>query len=290
MRPINALPTVPPRPADSHKGSYGHVLVIAGSEGMIGAGCLCASGAQRCGSGLVTLAVGRSLLDVAAAKVTSCLTMPLAETDARSPSAEALKAILAVCDKFDVIALGPGIGRHPITEALVRDLVEQVTLPMVIDADGLNALADDTDAIRRRRAPAVLTPHPGEMARLTGSTTADVQKDRTNVAAAFAREHGCVVALKGHGTVVTDGERCYVNGTGNPGMATGGTGDVLTGAVASFLGQDFEAFGAAQLGVYIHGLAGDIARDRVGEISLIAEDVLDALPEAFVRFTGRSNE
>ena len=181
----------------------------------------------------------------------------------------------------DVVALGPGLGRNEALTALVTAVLAHTTAPVVLDADGLNALQGHTDRLRRRSAPLILTPHPGEFARLLGSDVAAVQARRQALAVSFAAEHRVILVLKGQHTLVTDGRRLYTNTTGNPGMATGGTGDVLTGLIAALLGQGLQPFAAAQLGVYLHGLAGDLARDKLGEVSLIASDLLRYLPRAF---------
>jgi len=275
------IPNLPPRRPDSHKGDYGRILVIGGSEGMIGAPCLAALAALRTGAGLVTLAVARSLLPVVAVKLTSALTRAIeAETPNGAPALDAVGELLDFAAGADVVALGPGIGRHYSTQRFVHAFLKSCEKPAVVDADALTALASGQATLRDRPAPTILTPHPGEMARLCGKTAADVNADRVNVAAAFAAGHRCVVALKGHGTVVTDGERVYVNQTGNPGMATGGSGDVLTGAVAALLGRGLEPFDAAVLGVHLHGEAGDLAREKKGEDGMIASDILRALPAA----------
>lgn len=286
MERVTELPAIPPRDAESHKGTYGSGLVLGGSWGMVGAAALCAQAALRAGAGLVTIGAPRSIVPILAAKTTCPTTRAFSETDAKSFAAEAAAEVLEALPDFTALALGPGIGRHPSTCQFVQELIPGLQAPAVIDADGLNNLSADVSVLQQRAAPLVLTPHPGEMARLTGLTTRDVQKDRTAIAERFAGEHSVVVALKGHGTVVTDGARTYVNTTGNPGMATGGSGDVLTGAILGLLCQGFDAFSAAQLGVYLHGLAGDFAAQDKGEVSLIATDILDALPAAFVRHAG----
>ena len=295
MRKIDLLPRLAPRKPEGHKGDYGHVLVIGGSHGMAGAPCLCGEAALRSGAGLVTIAVPMSLYPIVAAKVTCCMTHQLPEGPGGGLSDSKIDELIAYVGGFDVIALGPGVGRAAETARLVRALVGKVPtrVGMVVDADGLNALAEGpeprrpaekTNAPGAARAKRIVTPHPGEMARLAGlNSGAEVQKNRLEVAAEFALKTNAVVVLKGHGTVVTDGERYSVNPTGNPGMATGGTGDVLTGVIAALLGQGLEAFEAAQLGVYVHGLAGDLAAERLGETSLIAGDLLDELPKAFLR-------
>jgi NAD(P)H-hydrate epimerase len=189
--------------------------------------------------------------------------------------------LLRLADANDVIAVGPGLGRSAALTGLLNVLVARVHKPLVLDADGINAFAGRAEHLGGRSAPLILTPHPGEFARLIGTDIPSVQANRQHLAVRFATEHGVVLVLKGHGTLVTDGRRLYRNPTGNPGMATGGTGDVLTGLIAALLGQGLDAFAAAQLGVHLHGLAGDLARDDVGEASLIATDLLDSLPRAF---------
>ena len=285
MRKITGLPELPPRRADSHKGDYGRVLVLAGSRGMVGAAALAGTAALRAGAGLVTLGTPRSVYPILAAQVTCCTTHPLPETPVATLSERGFSAILKWAESFDVVALGPGLGRHPSTTRLVHQLVLKLAKPMVLDADGLNALAEDISALRRAPAPRILTPHPGEMARLAGLSGDEVQQSRKPLALRFARENRVVLVLKGHGSIVTDGRRVFVNPTGNPGMATGGTGDVLTGTIAALIGQRLDPFEAAVLGAYVHGLAGDLAAKQFGEVGLIATDVLDYLPHAFQKLS-----
>jgi ADP-dependent NAD(P)H-hydrate dehydratase / NAD(P)H-hydrate epimerase len=278
-------PLVGPRPAESNKGSYGHVLVVGGSFGKAGSVAMAGMAALRAGAGLSTVATPRSVLDTVAGFHPELMTEPLTETDAGTISSSALNRIEELAKAKSVLALGPGISRDPQTEVLVRALVAQLQLPMVVDADGLNAFDGCTDRLNGKGRTLVITPHPGEMARLVGCTIADVQKDRLGVARKFAREHEVIVVLKGHRTLVVqpDGE-AWVNTTGNPGMATGGTGDILTGMVAGMIAQNpKQAFLAVLAAVHLHGLAGDVIRERVGEHSLIATDLLMGLPEAFRR-------
>ena len=276
------LARLPERRRDAHKGDFGHVLVVAGSPGMMGAGCMAARAAQRAGVGLVTLALPRSLNLVVEIALTSVMSMPLPETVDGVLGLDAACRVLEQAGRFDVFAIGPGLGRAEETQRMACRLVRRLQGPVVVDADGLNALAADLDSLRHRRAPTILTPHPGEMARLTGAANAaQIQADRTGAATGFARKHRVIVVLKGYGTVVTDGERVCVNETGNPGMATGGSGDVLTGLTAGLLCQGLEPFAAARLAAFVHGLAGDLAAARLGEVSLIPEDILECLPEVF---------
>ncbi len=278
---VTGLPTLGRRPADSHKGTFGHVLVVAGSRGMSGAAILCASAAIRGGAGLVTLAAPEPVMLPAATANPCYLTMPLPADEHGQLTAAAEPIILPAAARCTVVACGPGLGQGSGVTRVVIDLLARAAKPCVLDADGLNAVARTPESLRRRD-PLVITPHPGEFARLLGISAAAVQADRETQAVRFAGARGVILVLKGHETLVTDGRRLYRNSTGNPGMATGGTGDVLTGLIAALIGQKLEAFAAAQLGVYLHGLAGDLARDAVGEISLTATDLLAWLPRAFL--------
>jgi hydroxyethylthiazole kinase-like uncharacterized protein yjeF len=290
MRKIPGLPELPPRRADSNKGDYGRILVLAGSRGMVGAAAMAGTAGLRAGAGLVTVGAPRSVCPILAAQVVCCTTRPLPETPVATLSERGFGGIMQLAESFDVVALGPGLGRHPSTTRLVHHLVLKLPKPVVLDADGLNALAENVALLRHAAAPRILTPHPGEMARLAGLSAAQVQQSRKEVALRFARENRVVLVLKGHGSVVTDGRRVFVNPTGNPGMATGGTGDVLTGTIAALIGQRLDPFDAAVLGTYVHGLAGDLAAKQFGEVGLIATDVLEFLPLAFRKLAaGRTN-
>jgi len=272
------LPRLPERARDAHKGEFGHVLVVAGSPGMTGAGCMAASAAARAGAGLVTLALPRSLNLVAELALSSVMSLPLPETPDGVLGEAAADVVLQRAADFTVAAIGPGLRRAEETQQAARRLVAGLDLPVVVDADGLNALTEHLGGLRKRTAPSILTPHPGEMARLLGVADAgEGQNSRESVAQDFARENGCVLVLKGQGTVVADGERLCVNETGNPGMASGGVGDVLTGLIAGLLCQGLEPFDAARLGVFVHGLAGDLAASWLGELSMLAEDVLECV-------------
>lgn len=274
-----------PRAPETHKGDVGHVLVLAGSEGLTGAAALCSLGALRAGAGLVTLGIPKSLNDIMEVKLTEVMTTPLPETKARSLSLQALPEILDLIERVDVVALGPGLSQQPETKRLVQQLLPRVTKPLVVDADGLNAVAEEPKVLSRLTLPIVVTPHPGEMGRLIRLSAQDVQRDRERIAKEFATKYKVIVVLKGHRTVVAnvDGE-LHINDTGNPGMATGGCGDVLTGAIAGLLGQGLSLFDAARLGVYLHGLAGDMAAEEIGEVGLIASDLLDRIPEALEQY------
>jgi NAD(P)H-hydrate epimerase len=280
MEMVTTLPKLAPRAADSHKGDFGRVLVIAGSRGMSGAAILCGSAALRAGAGLVKVAVPGAIQPVVATGNPCYTTAGLPSDDAGRFAASADVELVELANAHDVIAVGPGLDRSDELTALLAELVARIPRPMVIDADGLNAFAGKPIALGAASGPRILTPHPGEFGRLLGTDTASVQANRRDLAANFARNQNCIVVLKGHGTVVTDGKRLYENTTGNPGLAKGGSGDVLTGVLAALLAQHLAPFEAAQLGVYLHGLAGDLARDQIGEISLLATDVLDFLPPA----------
>ncbi len=280
---------LPPRQPDTHKGDVGHVFVLAGSVGLTGAATLCSMGALRAGAGLVTLGIPESLNDLMEVKLTEVMTKPLPETKARSLSLQALPEIVTFTQHVDVVALGPGLSRQTSTGQLVRQALPKLLKPCVVDADGLNALAGQLQVLKRLTHPVILTPHPGEMARLTALSRAEVQRDRQRIAEEFAKKYRAVVVLKGHRTVVAnvDGE-VFINETGNPGMASGGCGDVLSGMIAGLLGQRLAPFDAARLGVHLHGLAGDLAADEVGPVGLLASDLLDRIPAAIEEYQGVS--
>jgi len=280
----HAAELLPARPRDGHKGHFGKVLILAGSVGFTGAAAMTSEAALRVGAGLVTLGIPESLNAVMEVKLTEVMTRPLPETDFQSLASDAWDTIMALLDGIDVVALGPGLSTVPETVALVQSLCGEIHVPKVIDADGLNALAADKDSLRGLGADTILTPHPGEMARLMGCSISDVQSDRIGAAQSFAGEYGIILVLKGAPTVIADPDgTVYLNSTGNPGLASGGTGDVLTGAIAGFLAQGLSAIDAAVLGVYIHGLAGDLAAAAQGEAGMLAGDVLNNLPGAILR-------
>lgn len=270
---------IPRRKADMHKGDFGHVFVIAGSRGMTGAAFLASHAAMLSGSGLVTCGVPKGLNLILEIKLTEAMTLPLPETKEGALGLSAKDGILEFSKKADVIALGPGLSRSAETGKLVRALLPKLDKPVVLDADGIVALAGDLDVLKKRSAPTVLTPHPGEMARLLGKDVRAIQAAREKTASAFAKKYGAVLALKGYRTVVADPKgNTYINKTGNSGMASGGVGDVLTGMIASFIGQGLAPYSAAVSGVYLHGMAGDIAANEKGQFSMIASDLLAALP------------
>jgi ADP-dependent NAD(P)H-hydrate dehydratase / NAD(P)H-hydrate epimerase len=280
------------RPAESNKGSYGHVLVVGGALGKAGSVSMAGMAVLRAGAGLSTVATAKSALATVAGFHAELMTEPLPETDAGTIAADAYDRIGELAKGKSVLAIGPGFSRDPETAELARSLVARQQLPIVLDADGLNAFEGRTAELNGKGRTLVITPHPGEMARLAGCTIPEVQKDRLGVARKFAREHEVIVVLKGHRTLVVqpDGE-AWVNTTGNPGMATGGTGDILTGMVAGMIAQHpKDAFVAVLAAVHLHGLAGDVMREQVGEHSLVATDLLQGLPEAFRRTRDAARE
>lgn len=273
---------IPARRKDSHKGDYGRVFVVAGSVGMTGAAALVALGAMRAGSGLVTCGVPESLNTIMEIKLTEIMTLPLPETKKQALSLKGKELIMDFAAGCDVVAMGPGLSSDKETRSLIKELVKDIEQPLVLDADGLNALEGRIEELSMRKFRTIITPHPGEMAMLLGHTVEAVQSDRKATARSVAEITDSVVCLKGHQTVVASpGGDIYVNDTGNSGMATGGTGDVLTGMIASFVGQGLDDFSAAVSAVYIHGLAGDIAAEKMGPFSMMALDVIEYLPEAF---------
>jgi NAD(P)H-hydrate epimerase len=272
---------IPKRKLNSHKGNYGHVLVVAGSVGLTGAAYLTSQASLLSGSGLVTLGIPKSLNVIMEAKLTEVMTKPLAETKQLTLSVDALKQIIEILPQTDALAIGPGLSRNPQTQKLVHKLLSVVTVPTVLDADGINALIGKLKVLSNLRAELIITPHPGELSRLLNVGTIAIQKDRKKVAKNFAKKYKVTIVLKGYRTIVADWQgNTYINNTGNPGLASGGCGDVLTGIIASFLGQGVRPFLAAKLAVYLHGLAADYATKEKGQISLIATDILDRLPQA----------
>jgi len=282
--PSDFAPLLKHRSRDANKGSYGHVLVIGGSVGKAGAPAMAAFAALRVGAGLSTVATPRPVLPTVAGFHPELMTEPLKETEAGSISSSNLQSVFMdrLIEHKTVLAIGPGLSRNPDTAEFVRRTLKRYKTPIVLDADGLNAFESRGDELTGNMGAVVITPHPGEMARLTGQTIAEIQEYRSEVARIFARDHGLIVVLKGHRTLIASpsGE-VWVNPTGNPGMATGGTGDVLTGMIAGLIAQHpKKPLLACALGVYLHGLAGDIAAKQLGEEPLVASDLIRALPES----------
>lgn len=278
-------PLVKRRDRQAHKGHFGHCLIIAGSPGKTGAAALAANSAVRTGAGLVTLAVPESLNQILELKTTEAMTLPLPDAGTGHLTTHVLPVLERQLPGKQALAIGPGIDRRPAGVTVVHTLIETVSAPMVIDADGLNALAEDITVLQRKRsANIVLTPHPGEMSRLLGSSIPDVAAIRISVAQEFARTHGVYVVLKGARTIVAaPNGMAAINGSGNPGMASGGMGDVLTGVIVSLLGQGYTTWNACRLGVFLHGLAGDLVAMEQGETGMTASDLIERLPLAFNR-------
>jgi NAD(P)H-hydrate epimerase len=291
LGPDDVLRHFPPRGRETHKGDWGRLLVVAGSVGKTGAAALAARAAMRSGSGLVTVATPASQQPVLAALLLEAMTEPVAETPRRTIAFEALTALVDLATERDAVALGPGLGLDPETADVVRALARDVPKPLVIDADGLTALAGRLETVAAAPAPRCLTPHPGEMARLLGVSTDHVQRDRIEAARSSAVGSRSHVVLKGATSVIADPDgRVVLNPTGNPGMASGGTGDVLTGMVGAFLARGLAADAALQSAVYLHGSAGDLAAARTGHEALIASDVIAAIPAAFAALAGRTTD
>jgi hydroxyethylthiazole kinase-like uncharacterized protein yjeF len=280
-------PLIAPRPADSNKGSFGHVLVLGGSTGKAGAAAMAGMAVLRAGAGLSTVATAKSVLATVGGFHPELMTEPLEETEAGSIALASLEQghLDALVKGKTVLAVGPGISRNPDTAAFVRGVIKKFKMQIVLDADGLNAFEDRAEELKNKAGTLVITPHPGEMARLTRLTIPAVQRDRLNVARSFAREYELIVVLKGHRTIIAQPDgTVWVNTTGNPGMATGGTGDILTGMVSGLIAQNPNRVADAVIAaVHLHGLAGDVARESLGEHSMVATDLLTALPEAFRR-------
>ena len=272
------------RKPSSHKGSFGHLLVIAGSPGMTGAASLTALSALRVGAGLVTLGIPEDLNPILETKLTEVMTLPLPQSKDKTLCKEGFEKIKDFSQKCKAMAIGPGISSTKQTKELISTIIDQLDIPLVIDADGINVLAGELSLLKKYKAPLIITPHPGEMSRLVGASVEEIQKDRIGFTMALARRIGAIVVLKGARTVIASKEGdSWVNLTGNPGMATGGSGDILTGIIGGLLTQKLSSLEAAKTGVYLHGYAADLAAQKKGEISLIASDILETIPEAIRR-------
>ena len=267
------------RSPDTNKGDFGHVFILAGSRCTPGAASLCANAAMRAGAGLVTLGFPKSLHLAFASKLTEVMMLPLPETKGVSLSEGALKEVEIFLKKVDCLLIGPGLSQDISTQRLIRSVLSKVLLPLVIDADGLNALAGHLDILSKLKNEVILTPHPKEFFRLTGISVQACQRNRKKVAKDFALRYNMTLVLKGNKTVVASAKGAiYINSTGNPGMATAGSGDVLSGMIAAFLAQGFDSFESARLAVYLHGLAGDLAAKDKTQTGLIASDLIEYLP------------
>jgi NAD(P)H-hydrate epimerase len=281
---------LPDREPGTHKGDYGHALILAGSPGKAGAAILAARAAVRAGAGLVTAAVPEPILPTVDLGSIESMTLGLPAGASGQIVDRAVDLLLDAAEGKAVLALGPGLGQDPATAAAIRRIALECPLPVVLDADGINAFAGRAGELAGRRAETVLTPHPGELGRLLGISTAQILEDRVAAARGAAEETGAIVVLKGHLSLVASGTAVFVNPTGNPGMATGGTGDVLTGLIAGLLAQGLDALDATVLAVYLHGLAGDLAASRLGENALAAGDLIAILPAAFAALKGEEDE
>ncbi|MDP2682590.1 MAG: NAD(P)H-hydrate dehydratase, partial [Deltaproteobacteria bacterium] len=274
-----------PRRGNSHKGTFGHVFVLAGSTGKTGAAAMTSVGAMRAGAGLVTLGIPKSLNPIMAKKLTEVMTYPLPESTSGVLGYEALGSIISFIRDKKVVIIGPGLTVSEPVKKLVLRLITESKIPLVIDADAVNCLAGDVRILKKAKAPVVITPHPGEMARLVGMTVKDVQEDRIGIASRFAKENNVIVALKGARTVIAEPSgRIFINPTGNPGMATAGTGDILSGMIGGFIAQGYSHIDAARIGVYLHGLAGDEAAKEKGQVGMMAGDILNILPQVINSF------
>lgn len=264
---------LPERPRDAHKGDFGKILLLCGSRGYTGAAALAAMGALRCGAGLVYLGVPEGIYPIEAVKLTEPVVFPLPEEDGTYAQAAAAR-VAALLPKMDAVLIGPGMGQSRGSLGVLETVLGEFPRPVVVDADGINLLAAHKDLLRGRTSHTILTPHMGEFHRLGGSDAVD----RLLAAETMARELGVILLLKGHETVITDGERCYVNTTGNPGMAVGGSGDVLAGMIVSLLGQGLRPLEAAACGAWLHGAAGDLCAQEMGEYGMLPSDMVNILP------------
>lgn len=276
------LPQLPARAADAHKGDFGRLLLIGGSRGMSGAISLAGMAALRAGAGLVRLATADECQPIVAGLHPAYMTLALPSDRRGRISHRAIDVILAAGESADVLALGPGLGRSPGLDLLVTRLYREIAAPMVVDADALNAIAARNTPLGEHRGPRILTPHPGEFGRLVPESNHAPRAEMEKAGERLAVDANLVIVLKGHRTLITDGRESHHNTTGNPGMATGGTGDVLTGVIAALLGQGLNEIAAARLGTHLHGAAGDLAAARLGQVSLLPTDLIDSLPESII--------
>lgn len=285
MKRVTELPAFPERPVDGHKGTFGRTMIVAGSRGMSGAAILSGLAALRGGAGLVYLAIPETILDIVAAYEPSYLTLPQPSDGEGRLSPDAEEALCEQADEMTAVAIGPGLGQTDELATIVESLYQNLLQPLVVDADGLNNLVDSRVLLEAPQSPRILTPHPGEFARLSGLSVEEIQANREEIAYYFAEKSGTIVILKGPNTIVTDGERVFVNETGNSGLATGGSGDVLTGFITALLAQQMAPFEASCLGVHLHGLAADLAVEETTEPGLIASDLPHFLPSAIRVYT-----
>lgn len=269
----HVLSILPDRKETAHKGDFGRVMLLCGSRGYTGAAWFAAMGALRTGAGLVYLGVPECIYAIEAVKLNEPIVFPLQENDGKL-STEAIPKIFELLPKMDAVLIGSGLGVSEGTTAVVKTVLSEFSGPVVLDADGINVLAQHMDVLRERQSPTILTPHSGEFSRIGGDHTID----RQTAAMTFARENHCILVLKGHGTVITDGSQCYINPTGNPGMAVGGSGDVLAGMIVSLLGQGIDPLKAAACAAYLHGSAGDLCAKEKGQYGMLPSDMVEVLP------------
>jgi len=267
------------RDPKSHKGHFGHVLILAGSRGMVGAAYLATAAALRAGSGKVTLGTTQDVYTILGTSLPEALTLILKSTSRGSLSHASMRPVLKYAKKVNVVAMGPGLSTHPSTRKLVQDLLQKLKCQVVIDADAINCLQGNPSLLKKTQKPVILTPHEGEFKTLFSRSEVGDAKGRKSVAKRIANKYHCILVRKGNRTLVADPDgSVYENSTGNPGMASGGTGDVLTGMIAGFVAQGFDPVFSARLGAYLHGKAGDLCAKRRGQAALVASDLLDALP------------
>lgn len=270
---------IPIRQRESSKGDFGRVLIVSGSTGMTGSGCLCAKAALRAGAGLVYLGVPSSLSGIYGSQLVETIVVPFEDKSRGYLSKECINEFLEKMVKMDAVAIGPGISCREDIVKIMGELLEAADVPLVLDADALNAVSKNVDVLKKSKVPVIITPHPGEMSRLTGASIEDIQKNRIKYAKEFSDKYNVITVLKGARTIIaTPDGKIYINPTGNPGMSTAGTGDVLTGIIAGFLGQGIKPEDAAAAGVFLHGLSGDMAASKKGEYGLIAGDLVEELP------------
>jgi NAD(P)H-hydrate epimerase len=272
-----------------YKFSVGRVLIAGGSRGLTGAACLASESALRSGAGVVTAAVPANLNEIFEQRLLEVMTLPVADDDSGHFTSTSLEELFAAAEVFDAVAVGPGLGRDSDCTDMIADFVKKADVPMVIDADGINAFTGKPGALKRRTTPTVLTPHAGELARLTGSSPTAVTNERLAAAKSAARKTGAVILLKGSSTIITDGATTLVNPSGNPGLATAGSGDVLTGIIATLMAKGLSPLDAASGGALIHGMAADAAAAAISIDNLIASDLIEYLPQAFAKLEGEED-
>lgn len=278
---------IKPRDKEAHKGTFGRVLILAGSVGYTGAAYLAAQSCARAGAGLVTLGIPEGLNHIMEVKLTEVMTLPLPQTEDGTYGAKSVSPALNFLKNCNAVAIGPGISNTKSVSIFVKELIKKINLPCVVDADACNVLAKETSVLHKTSAPLILTPHPGELSRLINIPVKDIQENRIEIAKYSAKELNCILVLKGARTVVADKfGNAFINPTGNPCMASGGVGDVLTGVITALLAQGLSPLDAALCGVYIHGKAGDIVCEKMGEIGVIATDILEHLPYTFKEIMG----